>query len=393
MRRMPVAGVVVAVVIGLGALMPRVAAFTTIGHSWGTSTVPYYVNPQNLYMTENDALAAIAVGASTWTGIANIQLVYAGTTSGSSLSMDRVNEVFFRNDSSGYIAETYWWYDGSGHLIDADIVFHENFKFYSQTGGCNGDGYFVANTAAHEFGHALGLGHSSIDTASMWANSYACETVRETPDPDDIAGLGSLYPGSTNTTAPPNAPSNLIAGASAASPTSSIALSWSDNASNESGYRIERSGDGANYAQIAQLSSGATSYADSGLSSGSTFYYRVYAYNSGGSSAYSNVASAQTSAAPAPTTGAPSAPTSPTPGNGAWNVSTNPTLAWTATYAVSYDVYVNGAKLAADLTATSLKIGPLTNNTTYSWFVVAKNAYGSTSGPTWTFTTKKGGRK
>ncbi len=112
---------------------------------------------------------------------------------------------------------------------------------------------------------------------------HACEMTRETLDADDVAGLKSLYGGSSTTTlTPPTAPSGLTAAAAAADPTGSIALAWTDNSTNESGYRVERSADGVTFGQIAQLGTGATAYADSGLVSGARYYYRTYAYNSAG---------------------------------------------------------------------------------------------------------------
>jgi len=390
MRRLQVVAMTAVILLGLGMLARHVNAYTTNGHAWGVRQVPYYINPDNLYVSESSAVAAITSAAAAWRGIANVELVYAGYTTGSSLTNNGKNEVFFRNDSSGYIAETYWWYDGTGHLVDADIVFHEGSRFYSANLGCNGDGFYIENTGAHEFGHALGLEHSSVETATMWPNSGACETIRETPDPDDIAGLGSLYSGPSipAPTTAPSAPSQLAVGVSASSPTSSLVLTWVDTATNETGYRVERSPNGSSFSQIAQLGSGAASYVDSGLTSGTAFYYRVSAYNSGGASGYSNMASGQTQAAPTAPLSVPSAPDGPSPANGATNVNANVTLGWAATNATKYDVYFKGALVASNVTATSFRIGSVPEGTQYSWFVVAKNAAGSTSGPTWSFTTK-----
>ena len=165
MRRLQLAAMTAVILLGLGMVARHVHAYTTNGHAWGVTQVPYYINPQNLYVSESSAMAAITSAAAAWRGIANVELVYAGNTTGSTLSNNRKNEVFFREDVSSYIAETYWWYDGTGHLVDADIVFHENNRFYSANIGCNGDGFYMENTGAHEFGHvtrsgALGGGHS-----------------------------------------------------------------------------------------------------------------------------------------------------------------------------------------------------------------------------------------
>jgi Subtilase family/Fibronectin type III domain len=94
----------------------------------------------------------------------------------------------------------------------------------------------------------------------------------------------------------PAAPSNLTATAASAS---QINLSWTDNANNESGFRIERcQGSGCtSFSQIAEVGAGVTSYSNTGLASGTTYVYRVRSYNAGGNSTYSNTASATTQAA------------------------------------------------------------------------------------------------
>ena len=86
---------------------------------------------------------------------------------------------------------------------------------------------------------------------------------------------------------------------------SQIDLTWTDNASNESGFRIERSTDGATFTQIGEVASNITTYADTSLSAATQYWYRVRAYNATGPSAFAGPTSATTlSAAP------PEAPTS-----------------------------------------------------------------------------------
>ena len=67
-----------------------------------------------------------------------------------------------------------------------------------------------------------------------------------------------------------------------------VTLSWQDTSSNELGFKIERkTGPGGTYRQIATVGPNITSYTDTGLGKGTTYYYRVRAYNSSGHSPYS----------------------------------------------------------------------------------------------------------
>src|SRR5215208_2349974 len=88
-------------VLTIGALTVRVNSYATVGHTWGTNQVVYYVNPSNLYVSDAAAISAIQTAAAAWhdQSGANIQLVYGGTTNGSSLVLNNKNEVFFRSDS------------------------------------------------------------------------------------------------------------------------------------------------------------------------------------------------------------------------------------------------------------------------------------------------------
>lgn len=90
--------------------------------------------------------------------------------------------------------------------------------------------------------------------------------------------------------AAPAAPTNLVATSFGAD---GISLSWIDNSTNESGFKIERSEAApGSWAEITQTSANISSYADLGLNAGTVYYYRVRAFNPAGDSAYSNEAHA-----------------------------------------------------------------------------------------------------
>jgi hypothetical protein len=139
----------------------------------------------------------------------------------------------------------------------------------------------------------------------------ATPTASPTPTPTPTATSTST-PGPSQT---PATPTNLLATAISSS---QIGLSWTDNANNETGFQIQRSSDGVNYALIFSPGVNITTYTDNGRPAATTYYYRVRAFNSRGNSALSNVASATTlpSSSPTPTSTPASTPVptpSPTP--------------------------------------------------------------------------------
>ena len=93
--------------------------------------------------------------------------------------------------------------------------------------------------------------------------------------------------------------SGLTAGAAS---TTSISLAWTDNSTTESGFRIERARDGA-FSVAATVGANVTSHTNGGLLENTTYSYRVVAFNSDGSAAPSNVATATTSSSLSAPTG------------------------------------------------------------------------------------------
>jgi fibronectin type 3 domain-containing protein len=101
---------------------------------------------------------------------------------------------------------------------------------------------------------------------------------------------------------PPAIPTNLTANGATTRGKFSVNLTWTDNATNETGFRMERSPDGINFAQIGTTAANVATYADTTAISGTAYYYRVAASNAAGNSGYSNTAGV---------TGASGPPTAP----------------------------------------------------------------------------------
>jgi regulation of enolase protein 1 (concanavalin A-like superfamily) len=139
------------------------------------------------------------------------------------------------------------------------------------------------------------------DTSLLTPGTTYFYRVRATNTVGDSAN-SNVASATTDVPTAPAAPSNLVA---TSVNSTTISLSWTDNASNETGFIIERSPDGlSGWTQIATPAADATSYSNSlGLDPNTTYYYRVRATNAVGDSGNSNVASAKTAPAtvlPAP---------------------------------------------------------------------------------------------
>lgn len=118
---------------------------------------------------------------------------------------------------------------------------------------------------------------------SYYYRVFAVATFGESP-------ASATAMGTTEALAIPAAPTSVSAAKLAKN---KMKVTWTDNATNESGFNIQRSTDGKTWKQIGAVPANATSYTDS-IRSGA-YYYRVSAYNAAGESAFSDAAYASMS--------------------------------------------------------------------------------------------------
>jgi len=197
----------------LGLLMANATAseaYVTSGR-WGTPTAVYYVNPKNNDVSEAAAIEGVRAAADAWSlqSRASFAFVYGGTTTTTAVGLDDKSTFLFRNEDAGNtLGVTYYW-STNGYFIESDIILYDGgVRFFTGSSGCS-SGFYVEDVGTHEFGHALGLGHSSVGDATMVSGQGACTTWKRTLAEDDISGVEYLYPPSTTTSTPPRAPTGV----------------------------------------------------------------------------------------------------------------------------------------------------------------------------------------
>jgi len=182
-------------------------------------------------------------------------------------------------------------------------------------------------------------------------------------------GVGAAYAGPADTVAP-SAPTTLAASGTT---TTTTTLSWTASTDNVAvtGYNV--------YQGTTLLGTATTtSYNVTGLTGATTYSFSVKAKDAAGNlSASSNVVSV-TTLTPVPDTTAPTAATL----SAAGTTSTSTNLSWTGATdnvgVTGYDVY-QGTTLKASVTTTSYTVTGLTASTSYTFYVVAKDAAGNIS--------------
>jgi len=218
------------------------------------------------------------------------------------------------------------------------------------------------------------------DTGVVCGTTYTYE-VKATNASGDSAGVTATATTPACASGSPTAPGGLTA--TAISQTQ-INLLWTDNSSNETGFRIFRNG--VELTPSPKVGANVTTFSDTGLTCGTTYTYEVKATNASGDSAGVTA----TATTPACASGTPAAPGGLT----ATAVSqTQINLLWTdnSSNETGFRIFRNGVELTPSpkvgANVTTFSDTGLTCGTTYTYTVKAVNAAGDSAGVTATATT------
>jgi predicted Zn-dependent protease len=130
--------------------------------------------------------------AATWQAVANINLVEVPdngapfSTSGNQQSDSRFGDIRIAgiNLSTGVLGMNFLPPPLNGGTLAGDIIMSTAIAWNVNST------YDLQTVALHEFGHALGLSHSSVATAVMYATYGG---IRQSLHNDDVSGMQALY--------------------------------------------------------------------------------------------------------------------------------------------------------------------------------------------------------
>ncbi len=186
-------------------LATPLAAFEVLG-KWPLSRLSFVFNPnfpdQSLSGTPEQQIDMILCAARAWETQtrAGFEMRYLGETAiDRTAREDGVNAVFWADrDGTGALAATVLDFNvDTNQIVGFDII------FYSRTNGAalswSGPGepppgtFDIGGVVTHELGHALGLGHSTVPSATMFLSAGSRGLALRSLDPDDQAGVEFLY--------------------------------------------------------------------------------------------------------------------------------------------------------------------------------------------------------
>jgi len=193
----------VALFVAFFCITSAAFGYTLNGRKWFSSAeAKFYVNNGSgptCCLSSSQQSSAINSGINAW-GIAG----NGGTTTKSGARNDGQNVVSWSKLGGTTLGVTnYTTTDTSqsqvcnGNLIyrfvEVDVRFNNAFTW--QTSSTCTNGYDLAGVATHEFGHAVGLGHSSVSGATMYPSVASCDFSMSSLANDDKAGYSAIYSG------------------------------------------------------------------------------------------------------------------------------------------------------------------------------------------------------
>lgn len=136
-------------------------------------------------------------------GDASISIAYLGETEQDFIGFHddgsaNENAIYFREtwkyaDANQVALTTVTYRSDTGDILDADMEVNSELNI-SSANPLPARGFDLLTVYAHELGHVLGLAHSEVQSATMYAVYQPGSTDQGSLEDDDRAGLCAIYP-------------------------------------------------------------------------------------------------------------------------------------------------------------------------------------------------------
>lgn len=181
---------------------PQAQNFLTLGTRWGKDTVTWKPLKLSRQLPERDQWQALERAFKYWSDITPLKFQYSAGEADIDVAFERAEHGDGYNNRfdgrGGVLAHAFQ----PGRGIGGDTHFDDDEQWSLGTG----QGTDFEIVAAHEFGHALGLGHSNVPSALM--APYYQYVPKLKLHEDDIRGIqtlyGAKYPVTTTTSTTPS---------------------------------------------------------------------------------------------------------------------------------------------------------------------------------------------
>jgi hypothetical protein len=172
--------------------------------SWGSRTYSYYVN-RSRFNYNDTSVASIVDGHRNWdltynscglNDITNLTSQHLGSTAETIHTAPDGRSVTDKGSLAsicpGALACTWLFSDASGHTVETDQRYNENFTF-SNVGAAGA--YDYESISTHETGHSIGLDHANSSNAlTMYFQIAAGTTHARSLAKGDVLGMRARYP-------------------------------------------------------------------------------------------------------------------------------------------------------------------------------------------------------
>lgn len=172
-------GLIVAFLL-LFCLSSTASAYTT-KYYWDPGNVGYTIDYTSFPSSYQNSIHA---AASSWTNACpNFRYYWSANSD---------NKIYYQSIGNPLGTCSIYVYSGTNRLSKWIIKINSD-KSWSTSDPCPADKYDIQSTLTHELGHGVGLGHSSVSTATMLETGFPGTTWKRILDPDDIDGINAIY--------------------------------------------------------------------------------------------------------------------------------------------------------------------------------------------------------